>query len=148
MYEKDLTIVPAGGSFGIRSIFEDREGKFWICNTWHRYIFDFDKTEKSDRLQYQKTIGIGNEKDFEGAEYIYYSHIVEDQEGAIWLTTWEDGVYKYDGSHITHYVVMDGAKEVHIVSMYKDLQGTLWLGTPDNGVFTFNGSTFERFHGN
>lgn len=40
MYEDDLTYVPNGGTFGIRSIFEDKEGSFWFCNTWHRYIFD------------------------------------------------------------------------------------------------------------
>ncbi|MBK8643647.1 MAG: hypothetical protein IPN15_15995 [Saprospiraceae bacterium] len=50
------------GTFGIRSIFEDKEGSFWICNTWHKYIFDYEKTAKSDILQYRKTEGIGNEK--------------------------------------------------------------------------------------
>lgn len=145
MYEKDLTIVPAGGSFGIRSIFEDKEGRFWICNTLHRYIFDFDKTAKSDRLHYKKTNGIGNAKTFGGDEYVYYSHIVEDNAGNTWLTTWSNGVYKYDGKNITHYPVKDGATDVNLVSMYKDKQGDLWLGTPDNGTFKFNGSTFERF---
>ena len=60
MYEDDLTYVPNGGTFGIRSIFEDKEGRFWFCNTWHKYIFDFQNTAKSDRLQYQKIAGIGN----------------------------------------------------------------------------------------
>jgi ligand-binding sensor domain-containing protein len=145
MYEEDLTITPSGGTFGIRSIFEDKKGHFWLCNTWHRYIFDFDKTAKSDRLQYQKTEGIGDAKIFNGDPYIYYSHIVEDNQGNIWLTTWSQGVYKYDGKNITHYAVKDGSKEVNLVSMYKDKQGDLWLGTPENGAFKFNGNTFERF---
>ena len=146
MYEEDLTIAPSGGTFGIRSIFEDREGSFWFCNTRHRYIFDFDKTTKSDRLQYQKTKGIGNAKIFGGDEYVYYSYIVEDRHGNIWLTTWDKGVYKYDGENITNYIVKDGAEEVNLVSMYQDNQGDLWLGTPENGAFKFNGNTFERFN--
>lgn len=145
MYERDLTIAPAGGTLGIRSIFEDKTGNFWICNTWHRYIFDFDKTAKSDRLQYQKTEGIGNAQIFGGDEYIYYSHIVEDNNGNIWLTTWDQGVFNYDGTTITHYAVKEGQKDVNLISMYKDNQGNLWLGTPENGVFKFNGNTFERF---
>ena len=145
MYERDLTIAPSGGTFGIRSIFEDKTGNFWICNTWHRFIFDFDKTAKSDRLQYQKTEGIGNAQIFGGDEYIYYSHIVEDNNGNIWLTTWDQGVFNYDGTTITHYAVKEGQKDVNLISMYKDNQGNLWLGTPENGVFKFNGSTFERF---
>lgn len=145
MYEYDLTIVPAGGSFGIRSIFEDKEGSYWLCNTWHKYIFDFEKTLKSDRLQYQKTEGIGNAKIFGGDEYIYYSNIIEDNNGNIWLTTWDQGVYKYDGKNILNYAVKDGLNNVNLISMYKDNQGSLWLGTPDNGTFKFNGNTFEKF---
>ncbi len=145
MYEYDLTIAPNGGTFGIRSIFEDKQGSFWLCNTWHKYLFDFEKTTKSDRLQYQKTVGIGNKATFGGDEYVYYSHIVEDNNGNIWLTTWSQGVYKYDGKNITNYVVKEDNKNVNLVSMYKDKQGNLWLGTPENGVFKFNGNTFERF---
>lgn len=144
MYEKDLTIVPHGGSFGIRSIFEDREGQFWICNTWNRYIFDDAETANSDRLKYEKVPGIGNAVIFDGDEYIYYSHIVEDDNGHIWLTTWSQGVYKYDGTNITHYTVKDGSKDVNLISMYKDKQGDLWLGTPENGVFKLKGNVFER----
>ena len=70
---------------------------------------------------------------------------MEDKHGNIWLTTWDKGVYKYDGKNITNYSVKDGATDVNLVSMYRDNQDDLWLGTPDNGTFKFNGNTFERF---
>jgi ligand-binding sensor domain-containing protein len=145
MYENDLTIGLNGGTFGIRSIFEDKKGEFWFCNTWHKYIFDFEMTTKSDRLQYHKTAGIGNKHFFDGDEFVYYSHIVEDNSGNIWLTTWDQGVYKYDGKNITNYLVKDGSNDVNLISMYKDKQGNLWLGTLDNGTFKLNGNTFEKF---
>jgi hypothetical protein len=71
MYEYDLIIAPSGGTFGIRSIFKDKEGSFWFCNTWNRHVFDFGKTTKSDKLHYKKANGIGNAKIFGGDEYIY-----------------------------------------------------------------------------
>jgi ligand-binding sensor domain-containing protein len=145
MYEENLTIAQNGGSFGIRSIFEDKEGSFWICNTLHRYIFDLEKTEKSDRLEYKKIDGIGNKVIFGGDDYVFYSHIIEDNTGNIWLTTWSQGVFKYDGKNITKYEVKDGSKDVNLVSMYKDKNGDLWLGTAENGVFKLNGEEFERF---
>ncbi|MBI1266160.1 MAG: hypothetical protein GC193_01890 [Cryomorphaceae bacterium] len=145
MYENDLTITPHGGTFGIRSVFEDREGSFWICNTLNRYVFDFEKTQESDRLQYEKIKGIGNAELLDGEDYIYYSHILEDSEGSIWLTTWQLGVYKFDGVNITNYKVKDNGVDVNLVSMHKDKNGNLWLGTPNNGVFKFNGASFERF---
>jgi ligand-binding sensor domain-containing protein len=145
MYERDLTIVPNGGSFGIRSVYEDRQGSFWICNTMHRYIFDLEETARTDRLKYRKVTGIGNAQAFGGDDCIYYSASIEDNQGNIWLTTWAQGVYRYDGKNITHYPVKEGSKNVNLVSMYKDNQGSLWLGTPENGTFRFNGKAFERF---
>ena len=62
------------------------------------------------------------------------------------MTTWSQGVYKYDEKNITNYKVKDGPIDVNLISMYKDKQGNLWLGTPDNGTFKFNGNTFERFN--
>ncbi|MBP6825732.1 MAG: hypothetical protein KA165_04135, partial [Saprospiraceae bacterium] len=96
-------------------------------------------------LKYQKINGIGNEKIFGGDKYIYYSYILEDKQGKIWLTTWDKGVYKYDGKNITNYSVKDGSKDINLVSMYKDNQGGLWLGTPENGAYKFNGEAFEKF---
>ena len=106
---------------------------------------DEDATAKSDRLQYKKTKGIGDAIIFGGEEYIYYSHILDDDKGNIWLTTWDEGVYKYDGKTITNYPVKKGTEIVNVVSMYKDNQGFLWLGTTENGVYKYNGKTFVRF---
>jgi len=46
LYEDHLTNAPNGGSFGIRSILEDKNGKFWFCNTRYRYnIFKIVRME-------------------------------------------------------------------------------------------------------
>jgi ligand-binding sensor domain-containing protein len=146
MYEHDLTISKkTGGTFGIRSIFEDKQGDFWICNTQNRFIFDFEKTEYSDRLVYKKTASIGDTTVFGGDALVYFSHIVQDMKGDIWLTTWDQGVYRYDGVRIERYDVKDGQVPAHLISMYKDRAGGLWLGTLASGVFKYNGKTFERF---
>ena len=145
IYEKDLTETPNGGSFGIRSIYEDKTGKFWFCNTLHRYQIDAAKTAQSDRLIYNKTPGIGDAASFGGDAYVYYFNIIEDLEGNLWLTTWDQGVFKYDGENITHFAVQDDGKDVNLVSMYKDREGKLWLGTPENGVFVMGERGFERF---
>ncbi|MBK8734670.1 MAG: hypothetical protein IPL98_01835 [Saprospiraceae bacterium] len=104
------------------------------------------KTKTSDRLQYQKTSGIGNKEIFGGDEYIYFSYILEDNDGNIWMTTWDQGVYKYEGKNIINYSVREDNKVVNLVSMYKDKKGSLWLGTLENGAFKFNGDTFEKFN--
>jgi ligand-binding sensor domain-containing protein len=61
------------------------------------------------------------------------------------FVTYRNGVWKYDGTTITHYPVQYNAQDIELFSIYQDKQGVLWLGTPENGAFRFNGTTFEPF---
>ncbi len=60
MYERHLTETPQGGAFGIRSITNDKEGVFWICNTRYKYHILPDKAEGAEPqpINYQREDGI------------------------------------------------------------------------------------------
>jgi ligand-binding sensor domain-containing protein len=149
MYEKHLTDVPNGGSFGIRSILEDKEGKFWICNNRYRYDFyqpvatRYRDSQGYRLLNYSKKTGI--DLPSEQASFNYYMSIIEDNDGALWLTTYSDGVWKYQNGNMTQYRLTDGVKTITVFSMHKDRKGNLWLGTHENGAYKFNGNSFEKF---
>jgi ligand-binding sensor domain-containing protein len=147
MYEKHLTLIEDGGSFGIRSIVEDKEGKFWFCNTSNRYtIFPASLVEDDKILiDYKREKGIKELKSPEGREMIYFMSVVEDNEGDLWMVTYEQGVWRYDGRDVTHYDVKDGIKSITLFSIYKDNHGDLWLGTHDSGVYKYNGEEFQKF---
>jgi ligand-binding sensor domain-containing protein len=147
MYEKELTYPPSGGSFGIRSIIEDKEGKFWICNTRQRYAISSDSTTERGAvlIKYQRERGINNLKAPNGDDFIYYQTIAKDDRQDLWMSTYRDGAWRYDGETMTHYPVKDGDKQVLLVSVYKDNRGDLWLGTQESGAYKFNGKTFEKF---
>jgi ligand-binding sensor domain-containing protein len=147
LYEKHLTLVEGGGSFGIRSIIEDKEGKFWFCNTSYRYnIFPFSSTQKDKNLiSYKREKGIDNLKAPDGKSMIYFMSAVEDNNGDLWMATYDQGLWRYDGKNVTHYPVKDGAKNVTLFSIYKDQKGELWLGTHETGAYKFNGKAFEKF---
>lgn len=147
LYEKQLTETPEGGSFGIRSIFEDKEGKFWFCNTRYRYnISPTNLTEQGKTLvKYKREKGIDNLKAPDGKDMIYFMSVVEDAIGDLWMVSHNQGVWRYDGKNVTHYPVKDGSKDITLFSIYTDRQGELWLGTHDAGAYKFNGKTFEKF---
>lgn len=147
MYEKHLTLIEGGGDFGIRSIIEDKEGKFWFTNTSYRYnIHPTPLIEQGKILiDYKRERGIENVKSPGGKEMIYFMSAIEDDKGGLWMVTYEQGVWRYDGKTITHYSVKDGAKDITLFSIYKDKQGDLWLGTHEAGAYKFNGNTFEKF---
>jgi len=145
LYEKELTETPDGGSFGIRSIIEDKEGKFWFCNTQNRFnIYPGIIPEKS-LVDYKKENGIDLSGIIKDRNSIYCQYIIEDNQRNLWMSTYQSGVWKYDGMNMTLYPVMEGTENIKIISIYKDKNGNLWLGTQEAGAYKFNGKTFEKF---
>ena len=147
MYEKHLTEIEGGGTFGIRSILEDKEGVFWICNTRYRYRVDPKDAPDPEKgfIKYKREKGIDHLKAPSGADHIYFMSIIEDEKRVLWMATFGSGVWQYDGDKVTRYPVKDGAKDITLFSIYKDNRGDLWLGTHEAGAYKFNGKTFEKF---
>lgn len=140
--EEHLWLTPEGGSFCIRSILEDKTGKYWFCNTNYRYqIAASMPTDKQGNIKYSKTHGL----DMPSGKAMYYQTIIEDKAGHIWMQTYQNGIWKYDGKQLTNYAVKDDTTPVKVISMYEDNMGKLWLGTAEHGAYSFNGKTFERF---
>jgi ligand-binding sensor domain-containing protein len=132
------------GANGVRSIVEDKNGDFWF-NTENRYsVYDSITTLKSNKFYTRhESIGSLDGKNTSGLKE--YLSIAKDNNNDLWLVTYRDGVWKYDGMKITHYAVQDNSKDITLLSIYKDSNGDLWLGTSENGAYKFNGKTFEKF---
>jgi ligand-binding sensor domain-containing protein len=145
LYEDRLTNVPNGGSFGIRSIVEDNEGKFWICNTRHRYNIIPNNPTGNGLIDYKQEKGLGDLKAQVREDSFYFAAAITDKQGDLWMTTYNEGVWRYDGKTLIQYPVKADAKEIWIQSIYQDNHGVLWLGTHEAGAYKFNGKTFEKF---
>jgi ligand-binding sensor domain-containing protein len=152
MYERQQLEVEGGGWFGLRSILEDKDGAFWICNTKYRYRIEpgdpaapTEEEKAKSLLRYKREDGIPNLKSVEGKDMVFFMSILEDKKGDLWMATYGEGVYRFDGKKVTHYPVMSGDKVITLFAIYQDNQGDLWLGTHEHGALKFNGKTFERF---
>lgn len=141
--EEDLTEFRNEGANGVRSITEDKNGDFWF-NTEYRYGVYDSTTLKSNKFytRHQSIGGLDGKKNSNLDEYL---STVKDNNNNLWFVTYLDGVWKYDGTKITHYTVQDNSKQITLFSIYKDNKGDLWLGTHENGAYKFNGTTFEKF---
>lgn len=142
--EEDVTEFRNEGANGVRSITEDTNGDFWF-NTEFKYgIYDSTTLESNAFYTRHKSIGgLDGKKDSNLDEFL---STVRDNAGNLWFVTYLDGVWKYDGTAITHYPIQVKSKQIELFSIYKDRNGDLWLGTHKNGVYKFNGTTFEKFH--
>lgn len=141
-YEVQLQTTPNGGDFGTRAIFEDKNGKFWINNTRFRYVIE---TYGNKSVTFKKESGVGYLNKTNKMEFPFFLSITEDNKGNLWMATYENGVWKYNGKELIHYPVKDGETDVLLFTISKDNKGVLWLGTHNAGVYTFNGHSFEKF---
>jgi ligand-binding sensor domain-containing protein len=141
-YEEQLQTTSEGGDFGTRAIFEDKEGKFWINNTRFRYNI---KPNSSSNIDFQKEDGIGYLNENNEIEFPFFHAITEDNDGNLWLATYDNGVWKYNGKELIRYPIKDGETDVLLFKIFKDNKGVLWLGSHNAGVYRFNGNSFEKF---
>jgi ligand-binding sensor domain-containing protein len=141
--EEDVTEFRNEGANGVRSITEDKNGDFWF-NTENRYSVYDSITIKSNKFYTRhKSIGSLDGKNTNSLKE--YISITKDNNDNLWFATYLNGVWKYDGTKVTHYPVQKDSKDIKIFSIYKDNTGNLWLGTHENGAYKFNRNTFERF---
>lgn len=141
-YEEQLQTTPGGGDFGTRAIFEDKDGKFWINNTRFRYAIE---TFGNKTVTFKKESGVGYLKETNDTEFPFFLSITEDNEGNLWMVTYENGVWKYNGKELIHYPIKDGITDVLLFTIHKDNKGVLWLGSHNAGVYRFNGNSFDKF---
>ncbi|MFA7380772.1 MAG: two-component regulator propeller domain-containing protein [Bacteroidia bacterium] len=137
--EKELEFDVETG-FGIRSIIEDSNGKFWFSNSLHR----FNVYGQDNKYNYSKEKGIGSLDGKKGGDLVAIISMEKDNND-LWMATYNKGVYCYNGQQITHYPIKYNGEDITVFSIYKDNNGDLWLGTHENGAYKFNGQTFERF---
>ncbi len=141
--EEDVTEFRNEGANGVRSITEDKNGDFWF-NTENRYSI-YDSITLNSNQFYTRHESIGSLDGKNTSRLKEYLFIVRDKDDNLWFVTYLDGVWKYDGTKITHYPVQENSKNIKLFSIYKDNNGDLWLGTHENGAYKFNGQTFEKF---
>jgi ligand-binding sensor domain-containing protein len=140
--ENDVTEFRDGGANGVRSIAEDGNGDFWF-NTEFRYRVYGSVTLNSTAF-YRRQESIGSLDGKKDGGLNGYLSIVKDNSNNLWMANYRNGVWKYDGTKVTHYPVQQNGKDITVFSIYKDNNGDLWLGTHENGAYKFNETTFER----
>jgi len=148
IWEKELSELDDGRVPGIRSIIEDKDGCFWLSNVLNRYkLKENHKLIQENRyIEYDKLKGVKPSKGQPIMKLPYFmSAVTDNMNNDLLITTYNEGLWRYDGENLTNYLINDNEKEVLMISIYKDNQGAIWLGTDNAGVYQFNGETFEKF---
>ena len=139
--EKELSTLPDGRVPGVRSILEDKDGHLWLSNFISKYYIPVSATPD----QYKKLHGFDVNKGVLKDVLPYFNSGLSDKDGDLWMSTYGQGLFKYNGEELLHYSVAHEGTEALLVSIYMDRLGVLWLGSDNLGVFKYNGENFEKF---
>ena len=71
--------------------------------------------------------------------------ILEDSQGNLWFSTFDEGVIRYNGETFTHFGKKQGLSNNYVMSILQDSQGNFWFGTFGGGVIRYNGESFTHF---
>ena len=142
MYERHLTETPEGGAFCIRSITEDKDGYFWICNSNFKYKILPDNVKGMEPIPINYKREKGTMNDTGGTQY--FMSMITDNDGVMWMTN-QAGVWRNDGNVLTPFLIDFGERKILPTSIYSDNRGVLWLGTNTDGIYKYDGKSFEKF---
>ncbi|MEO0403868.1 MAG: two-component regulator propeller domain-containing protein [Bacteroidota bacterium] len=135
--ETELSTLPDGRVPGVRAMPMDKDGNYWLSNIKHKYQLNPDGS-------YTKLPGIDLSKHDVNIGLPYFMSSVRDQKGNLWMVTYGDGIWKWDGEHLDQTFLEKNGKEVLLICIHEDRDGVLWLGTDTNGVWKMeNGEWFQ-----
>ncbi|MCB1186408.1 hypothetical protein KDL29_04495 [bacterium] len=144
LYEDELVNTPAGGNFGLRSIFEDRDGAFWICNTRQRFEFSAEARLEAgfSQLAYSKLPGLPDAGTDNADNFSYFASVTQDPDGTMWLACGTDGVWQYAAGKVHKYPICNGA---FTMTVQRDKAGRTWVGTGEHGLHWIDGDAVVPF---
>lgn len=119
----------------VLSILHDSKGNEWYGTELGVSTIYTDKTTGEKKINHV----IGKNTKYPG-ERIW--SIIEDHKGNIWFSTFENGIYKYDGRTFTNYTKKNGLAANYIRSLCEDIDGNIWMGTM-GGLNKYDGKEFK-----
>ncbi|MCB0658023.1 MAG: helix-turn-helix domain-containing protein [Saprospiraceae bacterium] len=73
--------------------------------------------------------------------------IEKDDRGNVWIGTYLDGIYRYNGTKLYQYTEADGLGNRSVQTILKDHSGNIWFGTKA-GFELFHGDLFSHWTAN
>lgn len=138
--ESELSTLPDGRVPGVRSMLRDKEGYYWLSNFKSKYKIDADAPKGYVKMKAAEIPASVAEDNI-----LYFNSGIVAANGDLWMTTYGGGVWRYDGTSLSHQKIKRGKGELLLITIYEDDQGTIWLGTDNDGVYQRIGERFEKF---
>ncbi|HKX33641.1 MAG TPA: two-component regulator propeller domain-containing protein, partial [Blastocatellia bacterium] len=128
-----------GGSW-VTALAEDLDGYIWAGTSAGLYRAAHPPAQRgqSHHLKFRsiKVPAIQN---------TYIRVIYQDREGAIWIGSNSEGLFRYQNHQFTSYTLKDGLSNLAVRAIAQDPDGGLWIGTRGGGLNRFQNGKFTAY---
>lgn len=127
----------------IRSIHKDKNGILWFGNNGLG-IFRYDGKTLRNISEEKGLLNLPNKSN--NASNYNLSRvwtITSDIAGNVWIGTIDGGAWRFDGTKLSNYKIIDGLQSNGVQHIFRDNTGKLWFGMIGGGLSTFDGSNFK-----
>jgi len=109
--------LPKANDSDFGTIYQDRDGSFWIGST----------------LLFRMVNGVITQESLPGIAGVHVRNVYRDRSGALWVGTDGDGIYRIAQGHTMHLTVADGLSNNFVRAMAQDRDGSMWVAA-DEGL--------------
>lgn len=111
--------IDTSDEYKVTAIFRDQNHLLWVGY------------EDGQIFQLQLDDSLAPWEPEEGLPKVPISGFAQDQEGVLWIATYGEGLYYWNGKRMYNIGTDDGLGGQDIYSITKDQQGRIWVGTDD-----------------
>ena len=120
--------LPDASDSDAETVYEDRKGEIWIAAA------NFFRFEHGKATPYR----------FAGVNGVRIRNVFRDRDGALWIGTEGQGVYRQVGQRLLHYTTESGLVNNFIRAFIESRDGSIWIAT-DEGVSRWTGEGFKNY---
>ena len=136
--DKDLSILNDGRVPGVRSMLQDRNGRYWMSNFTHTYSLDSTGTKPYTKITVNQFTSLPTDGT------THFNGGLVDRSGDLWMTAYSSGVWRYSSNGLERMPIVSTIRDLHVMTIYEDADGVLWLGTQDDGVYKWETDHFKK----
>jgi ligand-binding sensor domain-containing protein/signal transduction histidine kinase len=120
--------LPDAGDYDAETVYEDHNDDLWIAAA---NLFRFHN-------------GTATRVDFPGITGVRVRNVFQDKDGALWIGTEGRGVFRQNGTQLSHYMVKDGLVNNFVRAFLQGGDGSVWIAT-DEGVSRWHDERFTNY---
>jgi signal transduction histidine kinase/ligand-binding sensor domain-containing protein len=106
---------------GVQGLAANHDGSLWVGMAWRGHGLGLEQLIHGSLRPFITSKIDGSRLEIE--------NLFMDRENALWIATFQDGIYRLHDRTVDHFSTADGLSSEHAFNFFEDREGDLWVAT-------------------